>query len=204
MKRGLFSNEAGQGSAPIAHAAAKTQYSVREGAVAMVGPLIDTIIVCTLTGLVIVVTGAWTDGVDPETGNLLNGAALTAWAFEKGLSPLFAGGNYLVTVSVPLFAFSTAIAWSYYGDRCTEFLFGAKMIPAYRVVFVVFHFLGAVFALPLVWNMADVSNGLMALPNLIGLIALAWFAKREWSKYFDEQKQRELRPDPGRPSHRRS
>ena len=203
MKRGLFSNEAGQGSAPIAHAAAKTQYSVREGAVAMVGPLIDTIIVCSITGLVIVVTGAWTDGVDPETGLLLNGAALTAWAFEKGLSPLFSGGNYLVTVSVPLFAFSTAIAWSYYGDRCTEFLFGRKAIPAYRVVFVVFHFLGSVFALPLVWNMADVSNGLMALPNLIGLVALAAFTRREWERYFREQKVRERAPGYGQGGARR-
>jgi AGCS family alanine or glycine:cation symporter len=184
MKRGLFSNEAGQGSAPIAHAAARTRFSVREGVVAMAGPFIDTIVVCTLTGLVIVVTNAWQEAIDPATGKLLNGAALTAWAFERGLSPLFSGGHYLVTVSVPLFAFSTAIAWSYYGDRCTEFLFGARAIPVYRIVFVVFHFIGSLFTLKLVWTMADVSNGLMAAPNLIALIGLAGLARREWAAYF--------------------
>jgi AGCS family alanine or glycine:cation symporter len=184
MKRGLFSNEAGQGSAPIAHAAARTRFSVREGVVAMAGPFIDTIVVCTVTGLVIVVTDAWRLAVDPATGHLLNGAAMTAWAFETGLSPLFTGGHYVVTIAVPLFAFSTAIAWSYYGDRCTEFLFGARAIPIYRIVFVCFHFIGSVFALKLVWTMADVSNGLMAAPNLIALIGLAGLAQREWKAYF--------------------
>jgi len=184
MKRGLFSNEAGQGSAPIAHAAARTRFSVREGVVAMAGPFIDTIVVCSITGLVIVVTGAWRNAIDPVSGQLLNGAALTSWAFEEGLSPLFTGGHYVVTLAVPLFAFSTAIAWSYYGDRCTEFLFGHRAIHVYRVIFVCFHFIGSVFALRLVWTMADVSNGLMAAPNLIALIGLAGLAKREWEAYF--------------------
>ncbi len=184
MKRGLFSNEAGQGSAPIAHAAAKTRYSVREGVVAMLGPLIDTIIVCSVTGLVIVVTGAWQNGLNAE-GNLLNGAALTAWAFEKGLSPLFPGGNYLVTLAVPLFAFSTMVAWSYYGDRSAQFLFGKRGLTPYHILFVICTFLGAVFQLELVWNMADVANGLMAAPNLIALVGLSALAKREWDKYFE-------------------
>jgi AGCS family alanine or glycine:cation symporter len=183
MKRGLFSNEAGQGSAPIAHAAAKTKFSVREGAVAMLGPLIDTIIVCSITGLVIVVTGAWKTALDAE-GKLLNGADLTAEAFRRGLAPIFAHGDAIVTIAVPLFAFSTAIAWSYYGDRCVEFLFGEKGIIPYRLVFTVCTFIGATQTLELVWGMADVANGLMAAPNLIGLIGLSFFAKRQWDGYF--------------------
>jgi AGCS family alanine or glycine:cation symporter len=182
-KRGLFSNEAGQGSAPIAHAAAKTKESVREGIVAQIGPFIDTIVVCTVTGLVIVSTGAWHSGLDAD-GNLLNGAALTAWAFEKGLSPLMGGGKYIVTLAVPLFAYSTMISWSYYGDRCVSFLWGKGAIRPYRYIFVLFTFLGATLSLPLVWAMADVSNGLMAAPNLIAILALSRMAKREYGEYF--------------------
>jgi len=182
-KRGLFSNEAGQGSAPIAHAAAKTDESVREGIVAQIGPFVDTLVVCTVTGLVILVTGAWTRGLDAD-GNLLNGAALTAWAFREGLAPIVPGGHYIVTLSVPLFAYSTMIAWSYYGDRSVTFLWGRGALLVYRAIFVVFTFIGCTLALPLVWGMADVSNGLMAAPNLIALIALARFTKREYADYF--------------------
>jgi len=183
-KRGLFSNEAGQGSASIAHAAARTGESVREGVVAQVGPFIDTIIVCTITGLVIVVTGAWTDGFGPD-GVLLNGAALTAWAFEAGLTPVFTGGQYIITLAVPLFAYSTIIAWSYYGDRSISFMWGKRALFPYRIVFVTFTFIGATVALPLAWDMGDVSNGLMAVPNLIALIALARFARKEYDDYFE-------------------
>jgi AGCS family alanine or glycine:cation symporter len=189
-KRGLFSNEAGQGSAPIAHAAAKTHESVREGIVAGIGPFIDTIVICTITGLVIIVTDAWFSGLDAD-GHLLNGAALTAWAFQRGLEPIFGSGHYLVTISVPLFAYSTMISWSYYGDRCVSFLWGRRAITPYRIVFVVFSFIGATLALPLVWGMADVSNGLMAAPNLIAILSLARFTKREYNDYF-----RRMNPHP--------
>ena len=185
VKRGLFSNEAGQGSAPMAHAAAKTKYSVREGVVAMVGPFIDTIIVCTITGLVIVITGSWKDALD-SSGNLMNGANLTAEAFRRGLSPIFGNGHSLITLAVPLFAFSTMISWSYYGDRSVEFLFGKKGILPYRIAFTICTFVGSVFTLNLVWGIADVANGLMAAPNLIALIGLAALAKREWNEYFEK------------------
>ena len=182
-KRGLFSNEAGQGSAPIAHAAARTNESVREGIVAQIGPFIDTLVVCTITGLVIITTGAWTRGLDPD-GNLLNGAALTAWAFREGLSPIFPGGHYIITLAVPLFAYSTMIAWSYYGDRSVTFLWGVRAVVPYRIIFVACTFIGSTLALPLVWDMADLSNGLMAAPNLIALIALSRLAKKEYAEYF--------------------
>jgi len=182
-KRGLFSNEAGQGSAPIAHAAAKTNESVREGIVAQIGPFIDTIVVCSVTGLVIVSTGAWHQGLDAD-GNLLNGAALTAWAFQSGLSPILANGHYIVTLAVPLFAYSTMITWSYYGDRSVSFLWGRRAIMPYRLIFVLCTFVGATLSLPLVWAMADVSNGLMAAPNLIAILFLSRQAKREYNDYF--------------------
>lgn len=186
-KRGLFSNEAGQGSASIAHAAAKTKESVREGIVAGIGPFIDTIVVCTITGLTIITTNAWTQGLDPD-GNLLNGAAMTAWAFQEGLSPIFPGGQYLITLAVPLFAYSTMIAWSYYGDRSVTFLWGKRAVIPYRILFVICAFLGSTMTLQLVWDMADVSNGLMAAPNLIALIALATLTKREYGEYFERMK----------------
>lgn len=182
-KRGLFSNEAGQGSAPIAHAAAKTRESVREGIVAQIGPFLDTIVVCTATGLVIVSTGAWHEGLN-ESGKLLNGAAMTAWAFQKGLSPIFPNGHYLVTLAVPLFAYSTMISWSYYGDRCVNFLWGKRAVLPYRVIFVLCSFLGATLSLPLVWGLADVSNGLMAVPNLIAILFLSKAAKADYKDYF--------------------
>ncbi len=188
-KRGLFSNEAGQGSAPIAHAAAKTHESVREGIVAQIGPFIDTLVVCTITGLVILTTDAWIYGVGDD-GQLLNGAALTAWAFRHGLEPIIPFGHYIVTIAVPLFAYSTMIAWSYYGDRSVSFLWGPRAVLPYRVVFVAFTFIGATLALPLVWDMADVSNGLMAAPNLIALVALARLARSEYTDYFRRMKEK--------------
>jgi len=285
VKRGLFSNEAGQGSAPIAHAAAKTKEPVREGLVAMLGPYIDTLLICTLTGLVIVTVGAWKEkkletipfiqksgilvmndggrilknGIVPEealyngefkiengralgvkfvknsstvdepvvkfednlftgralakvgnaiafiseygdtipyesitlTGTILqNGSPLTAWAFKRGLNPLGSWGNYIVTIAVFLFAISTAISWSYYGDRSIEYLFGSRAIMPYRIAFCIVHFLGAIFSLEVVWAFGDTALGLMTIPNLIALIALSGVARRLSVDYFSRPHKR--------------
>ncbi len=273
VQRGIFSNEAGQGSAPIAHSAAKTDEPVREGVVALLEPFIDTLIICTMTGLVIVSTGAWdmqhkttinpstdsfsytlsgkaagnasetlyfSDGV-PENGTMEhynipvdtmftdanysetftgrielsksessdtysavavytkdntklsrlhggvveNGAPLTIRAFEIGLNPLFAGGGYVVTFAVLLFAISTSISWSYYGDRAAQYLLGFESIFWYRVVFVGMHFFGAVVTLTTVWAFGDVMLGLMAFFNIIALFALSGKAYQITQKYFN-------------------
>ncbi|GJM44698.1 MAG: amino acid transporter [Gemmatimonadota bacterium] len=265
VKRGLFSNEAGQGSAPIAHAAAKTDEPVREGVVAMLGPFIDTLVICSLTGLVIVLTGTWsdhrestgpltvvgvhqlaqppvqgsspraapaadgeivvsdgslngaalsdTDGwvldaqiLDPDgapwNGTLLaeegsltsipdglqwsgrtlqNSSALTTWAFELELGAV---GRWIVTASVFLFALSTTISWSYYGDRCAEYLFGVRAVPIYRWFYVGFVVLGAVLALEVVWAFGDLALGLMTLPNLIAIFLLTGRVKKDTDAYF--------------------
>ncbi|MFI9654367.1 sodium:alanine symporter family protein [Guyparkeria sp. GHLCS8-2] len=161
VARGIFSNEAGLGSAPIAHAAAQTNDPVRQGTIAMLGTFIDTIIICTMTALVIVLSGVW------ETGE--SGAALTSAAFAASLG----GGNWVVTAGLVLFAFTTIVAWSYYGERSAEYLFGVKVIKPYRYVWVGALFLGAIANLELIWLLADILNALMAIPNLIALIALS-------------------------------
>ena len=273
VKRGLFSNESGQGSAPIAHAAAKTDEPVREGVVAMMGPMIDTLIICTITGLVILSTNVWTerhdgsvpvnaqsdltfvvpnggvlengdildgelldgpatvrDGVPqdfvivrnhslvagaqlrnsdgtPYTGKLLvnsgsvdfdaapdltldgamalNGSPMTAAAFQRGLEPILGNYGYLIiTIGVLLFGLSTAISWSYYGDRSIVYLFGSKYVLPYKIVFCVMHFLGAIFSLEVVWNFGDSALGLMSIPNLIALILLAGMTRRITNEYF--------------------
>ncbi|GBE07265.1 amino-acid carrier protein AlsT [bacterium BMS3Bbin11] len=176
VARGLFSNEAGLGSAPIAHAAAKTKEPVREGLVAMMGPFIDTLIVCSMTGLVIVVTGSYID----RPAELV-GAALTAAAFG---SELGGGGAVVVGISLTLFAFSTIIAWSYYGDRSAKFLFGEKAVVPYRIIYTLAVIIGAAVPLQLVWNIADITNLLMALPNLLSLVLLAWLVRKLQKKYF--------------------
>ncbi len=269
VKRGLFSNEAGQGSAPIAHAAAKTDEPVREGLVAMLGPLIDTLMICTLTGIVIVMTGVWDEkkltempvgaatavpmhffamGGDAEaqwiadavakldtvdsatvaqsiaveageqnrvhfiaadgtvdnpvllkdgqpfegtmtihfaTGavtpdglvlrglTLQNSSALTAFAFDRGLEKITKSGSWIVTLCVFLFALSTMISWSYYGDRCVTYLVGSRYVLPYRVVYTGFVFLGSVLALEVVWGFGDLALGLMTVPNLIAVILLS-------------------------------
>lgn len=274
IKRGLFSNEAGQGSAPIAHAAAKTDEPVREGVVALLEPFIDTLVVCTMTGLVIIITGAWEtkhnasiglndpdisyvidnpqdvsilsqnmiiveNGI-PQNGQVLryqfpvdtlyvsggyqetfngfidisdasgvttgvialdedenvittlyggvmeNGAPLTATAFEIGLSPLFAGGQYLVTICVLLFGISTSISWSYYGDRSIQYLYGDKSIFYYRIAYVLMHFIGAMLGLTLIWTIGDIMLGIMTIPNLIALFALSGVAYQLTKKYFNK------------------
>ncbi len=267
IKRGLFSNEAGQGSAPIAHGAAKTEEPVREGVVALLEPFIDTIMVCTFTGLVIITTGVWDDkhpstvnlnspemgyqvtqelegpGVllvengivengtlfrndfsvdtlytnseqtDPFSGTInmvsltannsetgettgevygnivYNGAPLTSQAFEVGLSPFFPGGSYLVTICVFLFAISTSISWSYYGDRSIQYLLGDRSIIYYKYVYILMHFLGAVLALEVVWAIGDIALGLMTFPNLIALFALSGVVYSVTNKYFREFKE---------------
>ena len=262
VKRGLFSNEAGQGSAPIAHGAAKTDEPVREGVVALLEPFIDTIVVCTMTGLVIITTGVWdtkhptdinlnspdmsyqiTEIIDSpeilivedgiitngmmlrsafaidtvfansaqtelftgrintssnqaefyETGAvtgtvygnaIYNGATLTSQGFEIGLAPLFPGGKYLVTICVLLFAISTSIAWSYYGDRSIQYLLGDKSIIYYKAVYVVLHFVGAITALGTIWAIGDIALGLMTFSNLIALFALSGVVYATTKDYF--------------------
>lgn len=268
IKRGLFSNEAGQGSAPIAHGAARTKEPVREGVVALLEPFIDTLVICTMTGLVIVSTGAHQslndsifnpnskevsyvidagsntliveDGLpangrvivndasigtlylgevgskDPFTGTITvsgsgnvikdasgteirrlhtqileNGAPLTAYAFEKGLSPLMAGGKYIVTISVLLFAFSTAISWSYYGDRAIQYLAGDKSIIYYKFVFVVMHFIGAVLTLETAWAIGDIALGLMSFPNILSLFMLSGVVVTASKVYFKKMEQKQ-------------
>lgn len=191
VKRGLYSNEAGQGSAAIAHSTAKTNFPIREGAVAMLGPFIDTIIICTLTGLVIITTGAWhhteffVNRLDPNfLGELMNSSLLTSHAFKLGLEWIFPYGDKIVTVSVLLFAVSTAISWSFYGDRSTEYLFGSKAIKIYRWVFIAFVFLGGIASLEAIWAFGDAALGFMTLPNLISIVLLSASLKTMTKEYF--------------------
>lgn len=277
VQRGLFSNEAGQGSAPIAHSAAKTDEPVSEGVVALLEPFIDTIVICTMTGLVIVSTGVFnakvptefslTDGnisfvqidetgsfesasdleefrvadgypevssdsdprlayydvavdrfyideaqTQPFSGTIFlaearavdslgaaittlygdavrNSAPLTALGFERGLAPIGMAwvGRYVVLFSVFLFAISTAISWSYYGDRCANYLFGKKAILPFKVIFLVFHFVGAVLAVTTIWDFGDVALSLVTLPNVITLILLSGLSKRIMNSYFERK-----------------
>lgn len=177
VSRGVFSNEAGLGSAPIAQAAAKTEAPAQQGLIAMLDTFIDTIIVCTFTGLVIISTGAWSSG--------LNGAALTSEAFNKGLP---GPGGFIVSLGIIFFAFSTILGWSYYGEKCLEYLFGTKSIKFYRVIFIIAIVIGATANLKPVWLLADIMNALMAAPNLIGLIGLSGVVVLETKKYFNKKK----------------
>lgn len=183
VARGVFSNEAGLGSAAMAHAAAKTNEPVREGLVAMLGPFIDTIIICTMTALIIVIMGTWGEA-RPES---LTGAALSAHAFEQGLGQF---GAWVVGFGLMFFALSTIIAWSYYGDRSAEFLFGERAVLPYRIIYTVLVVVGAWIPLNLVWNIADITNILMAVPNLISLILLAGLVKKLGDDYFATPQQK--------------
>ncbi|WP_297187311.1 sodium:alanine symporter family protein [uncultured Porticoccus sp.] len=173
VARGIFSNEAGLGSAPIAHAAAETNSPVRQGTIAMLGTFIDTVVICTMTGLVLILTGAWSSGEQ--------GAALTSLAF----SSMLPHGDKVVAISLALFAFTTILGWSYYGERCAEYLFGINIIVPFRIVWVVAVFVGATSQLSLVWSIADTLNGMMAVPNLIGLLLLSPVIFRLTREYFD-------------------
>lgn len=177
VARGIFSNEAGLGSAPIAHAAAQTKDPIRQGLIAMLGTFLDTIIVCTITGLVIITSGAWTSGE--------SGAALTSAAFSGALPGI---GNYLVAISLAVFAFTTVIGWSFYGERCIEFLFGIKAIIPYRVLWILAVPLGATLSLDFVWLVADTLNAMMALPNLIAITVLSPVVFKLTRDHFDQLK----------------
>ncbi|HEY8394935.1 MAG TPA: sodium:alanine symporter family protein, partial [Thermaerobacter sp.] len=159
VARGVFSNEAGLGSAPIAAAAAKTDIPARQALVSMTGTFLDTIVVCALTGLVIVATGYWQQA-DPES---LTGAQLTTAAFDAALPGL---GGMIVVIGLILFAYSTILGWAYYGEKCFEYLFGTRAIKMYRALWTVAVFAGSVATFGIVWDFADIMNGLMAVPNL--------------------------------------
>ena len=187
IRRGLFSNEAGQGSAPIAHAAARTKYPVREGLVSMLEPFIDTVVICFMTSMVIILGGLYlqNDGTKP----LLDAAALTTESFRVGLAPLGLGslGQQIVTISTVLFALSTAISWSYYGDRGVQFLFGnRRAVFVYRVIFSVAVYVGAVQTVRFVWDFADMVITFMALPNLLALFILSRDVKKSTQDYFEQ------------------
>jgi AGCS family alanine or glycine:cation symporter len=177
VARGIFSNEAGLGSAPIAHAAAKTNSPVRQGSIAMLGTFIDTIVICSITGLVIIVSGAWTSG---ETG-----ASLSSLAFESVLPGL---GAMIVSFGLCLFAFTTILGWSFYGEKCVEYLFGVRSITPFRILWIVAVPIGAVANLSFIWLVADTLNALMALPNLIALLLLCPVVFKLTKAYFAENK----------------
>ena len=178
VARGIFSNESGLGSAPIAHAAAETNSPVRQGTIAMLGTFIDTLIICTMTGLVLVVTDVWTGDAQ--------GAAMTLGAFNSSLPY----GANILAVCIVLFAFTTMLGWSYYGERCAEFLVGPKIIVPYRILWVLGVFLGTQMTLDMVWKLSDALNGLMAIPNLIALIFLSPVVFKLTRSYFAEPEMR--------------
>jgi alanine or glycine:cation symporter, AGCS family len=191
VARGVFSNESGLGTGGIAAAAAQTHQPVTQALVSMTQTFIDTIVVCSITGFAIIATGAWTR-VDAVTGAGYSGAPLTIHAFSTGLPGDW--GGYIVSIGLALFAFSTLLGWSYYGERNVEYLFGTRVILPYRLLFIAAIFLGSfVLRLPdvrgfeLVWDFADLMNGLMAFPNLIGLLLLSGVVARETRAYFAER-----------------
>ena len=172
VARGVFSNESGLGSAPIVAAAAKTKWAAEQGLISMTGTFIDTIIICTLTGLSLVVTGVWCGD--------LNGAAMTESAFTMAF-PAF--GSILLLVGLVLFAFTTILGWNYYGERCVEYLLGVKAILPYRLIFILLIACGPFLKLEEIWVLADIVNGLMAIPNLIALVALSGIVVAETKAY---------------------
>ena len=181
VARGVFSNESGLGSAAIAHAAARTNNPVRQGIIAMLGTFIDTLVVCTMTALVILTSGAWTL-IAPEGGGY-TGAVLTSQAFDVSIG----GGQYIVTVALVVFAFTTILGWSYYGERCWQYLFSEKSVMIYRAFWVLAALSFANVKVDFVWNLSDTLNGLMAIPNLIGLLLLAPMVFKVTRDYFEEQ-----------------
>ncbi|HCB44764.1 MAG TPA: sodium:alanine symporter family protein, partial [Pseudomonas sp.] len=176
IARGVFSNEAGLGSAPIAHAAAQTNNPIRQGTVAMLGTFIDTIIICSITGLVIMVTGAWTSGE--------NGAPLSALAFSQGLPGIW--GQYIVSIGLAVFAFTTIIGWSFYSEKCTQFLFGERSNLPFRLLWIIAIPLGTLPGIDLnsLWLVADTLNAMMAIPNLIALLLLSPVVFKLTKDYF--------------------
>jgi len=173
VARGIFSNEAGLGTAGIAQAAGKSNNAVESGLIGMMGTFIDTIIVCTMTALVIIVTGVWDSGV--------NGAPLSSSAYGTALPGV---GEYFLAIALAIFAFTTILGWSYFGERCWEFVMGAKIIMPYRVLWTLFVLVGAVVKLDFVWLVADTLNAFMALPNLLSLLLLSPVIVKLTNEYF--------------------
>lgn len=176
--RGIFSNEAGLGSAPIAAAAAKTKSPVKQGLISMIGTFIDTILICTMTGLALVLTGAFNSG--------LEGVAMTTAAFETAF-PIAGLGKFIVNIGLIFFAFTTIIGWNYYGEKCLQYLAGIKSIKLYKIVFISFVAVGPFLSVDTVFVIADIVNGLMALPNLVGLIALRKVVISETEEFFAKE-----------------
>ncbi|MGN7938559.1 alanine/glycine:cation symporter family protein [Virgibacillus sp. 6R] len=174
VARGVFSNEAGLGSAPIAAAAAKSDYPGRQALVSMTQVFIDTIIICSITGITVVMGDLYSSGAE--------GNALTSMTFEHFLGPI---GSYIVAIGMLLFAYSTILGWSYYGEKCISYLFNESAIKYYRYAFVIAVFIGSVTTLDIVWGIADVMNGLMAIPNLIGLLGLSGVVVAETKRFLD-------------------
>ncbi|MBT9460337.1 MAG: sodium:alanine symporter family protein [Rugosibacter sp.] len=177
IARGVFSNESGLGSAPIAAAAARTQDPVKQALVSMTQTFIDTLVVCTMTALVILTSTAWTQGV--------SASELTSVSFAQTLGQ---SGAVLVAIATALFAYSTLIGWNYYGEKAIEYILGSKAIPSYRVIFVALVVVGSLTSLEFVWSFSDLMNGLMAVPNLIALLILSPVIRRETERYFKEKK----------------
>ncbi len=177
IARGLFSNEAGLGSAPMVHAAAKTDHPVRQGLYGIFEVFVDTVLICTVTGLVILVTGVWTGGA--------TGAELSSQAFAVGLPGTW--GHIVVTTGLVLFAYSTIIGWSYYGETGMVYLFGPRATLPYRIAWLAFIYLGATGSLHLVWNIADTLNGLMAIPNLVAVLMSLGLLRRLIREFFERK-----------------
>lgn len=188
IARGIFSNEAGLGSAPIAAAAAQTDYPVKQGLVSMLGTVIDTLIICTMTGLAIVLTGAWDMG--------LEGVAVTTKAFQIGLPFPNQVASFILMVCLVFFAFTTILGWDYYSERCLEYLTGHKkaVVKAYRWLYILAVFIGPFMTVSAVWTIADIFNGLMALPNLIAVTALSGVVVAETKVYMDGLKKDKIQP----------
>lgn len=181
VARGIFSNEAGLGSAPIAAAAAQTKSPVRQGLISMTGTFIDTIVICTMTGLTLVITGATEQG--------LEGASCTAYAFGHGLPWSASAGSFVLMMCLAFFAFTTILGWDYYSERCLEYLAGKKngVLKTYRWLYILAVLIGPFLTVKAVWTIADIFNGLMALPNLVALLALSGVVAKETKDYFDKK-----------------
>ena len=184
VARGIFSNEAGLGSAPIAAAAAKTKEPVRQGLVSMTGTFIDTIVICTMTGLSIILTGAWqVEG--------LEGVQVTVYAFQKGLPTSESASSFILMICLVFFAFTTILGWNYYSERCLEYISkgNQKAVLIYRWLYIFAVFIGPYMTVQAVWTMAEIFNGLMALPNMIALFALNGVVVSETKKFFSSERQ---------------
>ena len=183
IARGIFSNEAGLGSAPIAAAAAQTKEPVRQGLVSMTGTFIDTIVICTMTGLAIVITGAWqVEG--------LEGVQVTSYAFGAGIPIPNVITSFILMLCLVFFAFTTILGWDYYSERCLEYLTGGKMhlVKGYRWIYILAVFIGPYMTVEAVWTIADIFNGLMAIPNMIAIFALSGVVVKETRDFFEKKK----------------